>query len=83
MESTGIYWKNQYVALETVGMCALGSPGTSKMCLVAKATLAMPNGWRHWRASAYCTARSCLPTNLRDASGYMAMAETCRAVIVR
>jgi len=76
LEFTGIaclrHWKRPAV-------CAMGSPGTSKCNLVARDI-----GDARWLAR-LPTARlvRATLTKLRNASGYMAIAETCLAVIDR
>ena len=51
MESTGIYWKSPYAALEQVGIRALVvDAGMSSRSPDARPTLPTPSGWRSWRA---------------------------------
>ena len=64
MESTGIYWKSPYAALEAVAFGPRWSmPGTSRMCRVARPMWAMPIGWQPWHARDCCAARSCRRPN--------------------
>jgi transposase len=59
MESSGIYWKSPYAALEAAGMRAQvvharhvkNVPGRKPMS-------AMRNGWPRWRVPACCAGRS-------------------------
>ena len=58
MESTGIYWKSPYAALEVAGIRAkVVMHGMSRMCRAARRMWAMRTGWRCWRVRDCCVLR--------------------------
>jgi transposase len=59
MESTGIYWKSPYAALEAAGLRLLVVNARHvKNVPVARPTSAMRNGWPRWRVPGCCAGRS-------------------------
>lgn len=59
MESTGIYWKSPYAALEKVGTRHRWSmPAMSRPFPVARPMWPTRSGWRLWRAQGWCAPRS-------------------------
>ncbi len=64
MESTGIYWKSPYAALEAAGIGAkVVNARTSRMCRAARRMWAMHTGWRRWPVLVCCVALSFLRQN--------------------
>jgi len=59
MESTGIYWKSPYAALEARSASSRGSlmPATSRPCQGVRRMWAMPNGWPRWHGRVCCALR--------------------------
>ena len=59
MESTGIYWKSPYAALESAGIRAqVVNARTSRTSPGARPMSATRNGWRPWRVPVCCADRS-------------------------
>ncbi|AGA34678.1 transposase IS116/IS110/IS902 family protein [Thioalkalivibrio nitratireducens DSM 14787] len=66
MESTGIYWKSPYAALERVGVMAWWSmPVTPETCLAARPTSPMPSGWPRWPRAGLLRASFIPPAEIR------------------
>jgi len=61
MESTGIYWKSPYAALEAAGIRAkvVNARHCPSRSRDARPTSATPNGWQCWPVPACCVAPSC------------------------
>ena len=60
MESTGIYWKSPYAALEAIGIRAkVVNARHVKNVPGRKTDVGDAIGWRRWRALVCCAARSC------------------------
>jgi len=66
IESTGIYWKSPYAALEWYGLNLavvnarhLCPVGMSNKCPDARRILPTPNGWPFWLEAVCCEADSC------------------------
>ena len=63
MESTGIYWKSPYAALEWHGLkLAVVNARHVKQVPGRKPISTTRNGWRFWLAAACCVAASCHPS---------------------
>ena len=64
MESTGIYWKSPYAALEAVGIRAkVVNARHVKNVPGRKTDVVMLTGWRRWHARVCCAARLCRRLN--------------------
>ena len=59
MESTGVYWKSPFAALEAVGLIAwVVNARHVKAVPVARPTWPMRSGWPRWRVRVCCAPRS-------------------------
>ena len=56
MESTGVYWKSPYAALDGLRVFGPGwsMPAMSKPCRGGRRISPMPSGWRFWRGPVCC-----------------------------
>ncbi len=68
MESTGIYWKSPYAALEAVGIRAKVVNARHVKNVPGRKTDVgeMRSGWPRWHVRGFCAVRSCRPAKWRE-----------------